>query len=322
MFDCVSIGDATMDVFLTLHEAEVLCKKDDKDCEICLKYGEKIPVDSLHKAIGGNAINNAVGLSRLGIKTALFSVHGDDEIGGVIDKTLLDEGIDSSLVIRQENTVSRYSTIINFKGERTILEYNVPHRYHMLHDFPATAWVYVSSVGNHYEDFLGALAHHVKAQNIKLAFNPNNAQLNAPLESYLPLVQECAIIFMNLEEAGRMLGKRGAVKNILSEIYDLGPKIVVITDGHEGSYAYDGDKYLQLGIVGEKVVSATGAGDAYASGFLGAIMKGLAVSEAMKWGTFNASSVVKQFGAQKGLLTISEMEEQSKNNPDFLPQEI
>lgn len=321
MFDCVSIGDATMDVFLTIHEAEVLCQKDDKDCQICLRYGEKIPVDSFNRAIGGNAINNSVGLSRLGFKTSLFSVHGDDEIGKTIDNTLLDERVDSSLVIRQPDTMSRYSTIINFKGERTILEYNVPHKYHMPHDTPETKWMYVSSVGQQYEDFLGALAHHVKDKKIDLAFTPNNAQLNAPLESYLPLVQECKIIFANLSEAKKIVGD-GNIKSLLSKIYELGPKIVVITDGHNGSYTYDGDKYLHLGIMGEKVVSATGAGDAYASGFLGAIMKELAVSEAMRWGTFNASSVVKQFGAQKGLLTFSEMEKTAKENLEFAPTEI
>ncbi len=321
MFDCVSIGDAVMDVFLTVHDANVLCKKDDKECEICLRYGEKIPVDRLDRSIGGNAINNAVGLSRLGFKTSLFSVHGDDENGRVIDQVLDQEGVDRSLVIRQENTSSRYSTIINFKSERTILEYNVPHQYHMPHDVPQTKWMYVSSVGHHYEDFLGALATHIKEKNIRLGFTPNNAQLNSPLESYLPLVQECSILFANLEEAKKMVGE-GNIKNLLSNIYELGPRIVAITDGHQGSYVYDGNRYLHLGILGNKVVSATGAGDAYASGFMGAIMKELPVSTAMTWGTFNASSVVSKIGAQSGLLNFEAIEKLTKENSHFSPSEI
>ena len=51
MFDCVSVGDATMDVYLTLHDAEVQCKRNDRECEICLKYGEKIPVDRLDRGM-------------------------------------------------------------------------------------------------------------------------------------------------------------------------------------------------------------------------------------------------------------------------------
>lgn len=328
MFDCVSIGDSIIDVFLTIHEAEVLCKKDDRDCVISFPYGEKIPVDRFDRAVGGNAVNNVIGLARLGFNTALFSMHGDDEEGKTIDDTLDHEGVDRSLVVCQPNTMSRYSTIINFKSERTILEYNLPHKYHLPIDFPNTKWVYVSSVGKQFEDFLGALSLLVKDRDINLAFTPNNAQLNAPIESYEPLLKECKIFFANLEEASRLLYHvssikyQGHIKNTLSEIYDLGPKIVVVTDGSNGSYSYDGDKFLHLGILGERIVSATGAGDAFASGFMGAIMKGKEVSEAMRWGTFNAGSVVSQIGAQKGLLALEEMEKKTEENADFLPKEI
>lgn len=330
MFDCVSVGDSMMDVYLTLHNAEVKCEFNSEKCQICLQYGEKIPVDRMDRGLGGNAMNVSVGLSRLNYNVALFTIHGDDEIGKIIDQRLDDEKIDRTLSLTLPETNSRYSTVINFKGERTILEYNMPHSYVLPESFPETKWVYVSSVGKKFEDFFAAMATLVAERNLSVAFTPNRAQLESPIESYLPLLKLCRAVFMNLQEAQRMMnktdlvgnGQTAQVKNLLSEIFELGPKTVAITDGKNGAYVYDGSKYYHLGILNAVVVSATGAGDAFASGFLGAIMKGLPTVEALRWGTMNAGSVVGKIGAQSGLLKHDQMEKILQENLGFNPREI
>ena len=329
MFDCVSIGDAIFDVFLIIHDATVHCRKDGEQCELCLRYGQKIPVEKIFRSLGGNAANNVVGLKRLGLHVGFYTVHGDDEIGERIDQYLEREQIDSSLVTVQPDTESRYSTILSFKGERTILEYNVMHKYHLLHDFPKTGWIFLSSAGKIYEDFYNAVATHVLENNINLGFNPTNVQLSSPIESYLAILENCRVIFLNKEEAARLLSKNdsekmgvGEIKNMLSDVYELGPKIVVITDGREGSFVYDGDKYYYLRVFDFPLVEMTGAGDAYASGFMAALMRNLSTVEAMRWATFNAGSVVTAVGAQKGLLKYDEIVNLLKNNLDFQAKEI
>jgi len=329
MFDCVSIGDAIFDVFLIIHDATVHCRKDGEQCELCLRYGQKIPVEKIFRSLGGNAANNVVGLKRLGLHVGFYTVHGDDEIGERIDQYLEREQIDSSLVTVQPDTESRYSTILSFKGERTILEYNVMHKYHLLHDFPKTGWIFLSSAGKIYEDFYNAVATHVLENNINLGFNPTNVQLSSPIESYLAILENCRVIFLNKEEAARLLSKNdsekmgvGEIKNMLSDVYELGPKIVVITDGREGSFVYDGDKYYYLRVFDFPLVEMTGAGDAYASGFMAALMRNLSTVEAMRWATFNAGSVVTAVGAQKGLLKYDEIDNLLKNNLDFQAKEI
>lgn len=328
-FDCVSIGDAIFDVFLMVHDATVHCRADGEQCELCFKYGMKVPVEKVFRSLGGNAANNVVGLKRLGLHTGFITTHGEDEIGERIDQYLMREGVDLSLVTRDANVDSRYSTILSFKGERTVLEYNMQHRYHFPHDFPRSSWIYLSSIGSQYEDFFNAIATHVKEKKVQLAFTPSNPQLHNKLESYEAVLAVCRVVFMNKEEAALMLAKKeaekmgvGEIKNMLSEIYDLGPQTVVITDGREGSYAYDGDKYYYLKIFDFPLVEMTGAGDAYASGFLAALMRNLPTAEAMRWGTFNAGSVVTAVGAQKGLLKYDEMKKFLTINRDFQPREV
>src|SRR4030066_210855 len=117
--DLISIGDASLDVFISPIESEALCEIDKQKCYVCFSYGEKIPVKELEFSIGGNAANNAVGTTRLGIKTAIVLTLGDDDIGKEIVKKLEGEGVDTTYVFQQPATASNYSTIVNYAGERT-----------------------------------------------------------------------------------------------------------------------------------------------------------------------------------------------------------
>jgi len=79
----------------------------------------------------------------------------------------------------------------------------------------------------------------------------------------------------------------------------------VITDGPEAAYASDGqNQYVTPPYPDPKPpISRTGAGDAFSTGFMGALMTGLTVPEALQWAPIESMSVVQGIGAQKGLLT-------------------
>ena len=113
-FDLLTIGDVMMDVFLVPTESETLCRLDTKECFVCFSYGDKIPVKTLEYSVGGNAANNSVGATRLGLKVGLVSTLGADSTGNQIVDKLEKEGVDMSFVVQQPNTGSNYSTIINY----------------------------------------------------------------------------------------------------------------------------------------------------------------------------------------------------------------
>ncbi|MBI4175091.1 hypothetical protein HY523_00565, partial [Candidatus Berkelbacteria bacterium] len=103
----------------------------------------------------------------------------------------------------------------------------------------------------------------------------------------------------------------------------LGPKIAVVTDGTQGSYAAIDGKAWFLGVrpdIPRK--ESTGAGDAFATGFSVARMLGHEVPEAMRWGTFNAEGVIQYVGPQAGLLTREAMEQVSAKFHKFVAQPI
>ena len=104
------------------------------------------------------------------------------------------------------------------------------------------------------------------------------------------------------------------VSEIMMALGKLGVKNTVITDGRNGAQCSDGVSLYFCPVVTQKRVDTLGAGDAFASGFTSAVLLGKDLITALKYGTLNANSVVGQYGAQKGLLTRSQLQNKFKNS--------
>src|SRR5688572_6139594 len=112
MLDMITFGDATLDVFLQLNEedADVKCELKDHACQLCIDYADKIPVESVVKVPGaGNASNNVVGSARLGMKSAIVSILGKDDVGEMIKRYWGKEGVDTSHVLWDSVHGTNYS---------------------------------------------------------------------------------------------------------------------------------------------------------------------------------------------------------------------
>jgi len=313
-FDLLSIGDASMDVFMTPLESDTICRLDTKECSICFDYGDKIPVKNLEFSVGGNAANNAVGTKRLGISTGIVLTLGQDSVGDIIVKRLKDEGVDATYIIEQPATSSNYSTIINYSGERTIFVYHAPRSYEFPVHLPITPWLYLTSMGESFRPFYIHMVDWLKANpQIKLAFNPGSWQMRSDFENIKDVMSLTHVIFVNRDEAEKLTGFTGSDKkerDLLIALSKLGPKICVITDGSNGSFAYDSinGKFLKAGVLPVDAYERTGAGDAFGSGTLAALIHGKPLDEALIWGTCNSASVIGYTGSQKGLLKFEEMD--------------
>ena len=317
-FDIVCVGDAIIDAFLSLHDANTHCKLNDKSRELCFECGGKIPLDDCQFLLGGNGANVSVGLSRLGYKTGLMAEIGTDEFSEKIKKSLEKEKVDHRYIQQTENAQSTFSVIINFLGERTIFTKHVKRAHKFPLDQIQSNWLYLTSLGKEWRHVYEEVFNLVSSKKWKLAFNPGVLQLDEGREEIIKLLSKTEILFVNKEEALRISNFQFPISNeitnekiiieLLKNLQKLGTKNVVITDGMMGSYAID-EKGLMLycNIYESLRIEMTGAGDAYATGALGALIYGGEIIDAMKLGTINAASVVGKIGAQPGLLTIEEM---------------
>ena len=242
-FDLLSIGDASIDLFIAPSESEALCKIDEKECLIAFTYGDKIPVKSLEFSVGGNAANNAVGAKRLGVAPAILLTLGDDSVGNQIVNTLEKESVDLTYVVQQPQTSSNFSTVVTYSGERTIFTYHAPRSYEFPFKLPVVPWAYLTSMGESFRPFYNHIIEWLKKNpSVKLAFNPGSWQIRAGLEGIGEVLSRTHIIFVNKEEAEKLTGSSphpSVDSELLLALSSLGPKVCVITDGGNGSYVYD-----------------------------------------------------------------------------------
>lgn len=333
-FDIISLGDATLDTFIEIEEANVKCSINQDKCELCLNYADKIPINSVVQKVAGNAANVAVGSSRLGLDSAFWTVLGDDDFSQKVLSKMREEKVSTKYVQMQKNAESNFAVVLNFQGERTQLIYRAPKKY-LLPTLAPAEYVYLTAMGmNHHLVYKDVLAYLAKNQ-VKMAYNPGREQIVCDQKVCTSMYSYAHILFINKEEGeliifgmqvtshkGGKKMKEDYIKSLLLRLHNLGPEIIVMTDGINGSYVFSDHKYYFIPIFPGPLVERTGAGDSYATGFLAALIHGKSVPEAMIWGTFNSWSVVQFIGPIDGLLTVRKMEALVKKNKNFKATQI
>lgn len=313
-FDVVTIGNSTIDIFFPIENSNDHFRFNEETKELCMRLGDKTIVDNVNFTLGGNAANVGVGLSKLGFKATVFSEIGKDEFGDKILNELRKENVDTSYIKQTEGTLSSVSIILTYKKERTIITEDSKRDHNFDFSNLETKWIYLTSLNREWEEAYRETLAFIKKTKTKLAFNPGTRQLDAGYEKIQDVLKETEVLIVNKEEAGQLLAKENMeIKELLKSLKALGPKVVVITDGTNGSYALDeNNNYFENCNVNSDSIERTGAGDAYSSGFLSAYMSNLDIEKAMSWGTLNASATVKKVGATIGLLTREEIEKNSQ----------
>lgn len=322
--DLVTIGDPTIDTFLKIHDAHLALQVQPDQTQLCIDYADKIPVDELHRSLGGSCANAAVAAARLGLRVAVYSVTGTDPEGRAIRNDLEGERIDTSLMALDRRHTTNASTALVFRGERTLFVWHQPRSY-QLPQLPPTAWIYASSVGPRgasvnrlHKALCCQLDHHPT----RLAFSPGTHQLRMGARALSPLLRRTELLLLNRHEARELTGLDGHPKALLEALQRLGPKTVVMTDGVGGSYAFDGDRFLRTGILSVPVVDRTGAGDGYGATLMAALQLGRPLPVAMAWGTAQSAHVVGVFGATPGLQGRRSLLAEVKAHPELVAREF
>jgi ribokinase len=328
MLDFIAIGDTTVDEFIRLKDARIACDVNDEDCTISMRWGDKIPFEFSVRVPGvGNAANAAVAAARLGLSTAFVSNVGEDDYGREIIKTFKTEGVDTRYVASNPTLPTNHHYVLWYENERTILIRHEKYPYVIPKNFAAPRWIYLSSAGEQSEQFHLDLATWLSGHpDTKLAFQPGTFQMAMGRERLASLYRHTELVACNKEEAERILDLPPTdLKSLLAHMRDLGPSIVVITDGPHGAYAYDGAKMYMVPMYPDpkEPYERTGAGDACTSTIAAALALGKPLEEALLWGPVNSMSVVQAIGAQKGLLTRERLESYLADAPaDYALREI
>lgn len=317
MFDIVTFGSATCDIFLKSKGFSVAHVKKFVTGEgIALPLGSKIPVDDVVFTSGGGGTNAAATLESQGFKVAYCGAVGDDFFSKIVFEDLKHFGIDSSYVKR----VAGHKTNISFalivpNEERTILVFKDASEMVTIDDVPwhivkNAKWIYLSPMSGKLSEILFPLLRFAKDCGVKVLSNPGSSELSLSsdkLKEYLSMVD---ILVLNQEEAA-ILTKKPMHKEdeIFKALDDMISGIAIMTKGPLGCTVSDNAHiFRSTSLISPRVVDPTGAGDAFSSGFLSGYIfqEGKdnieRISYAIQMGAANAVAALQDVGAKYPLL--------------------
>ncbi|NMC51880.1 carbohydrate kinase family protein [Candidatus Kuenenbacteria bacterium] len=307
-FDAISIGSALQDIFIL--NKDMICK----DVKVCHPFnpenmGDKINVKKMYFDIGGGGTNGAATLANMGLKTAVVCQVGRDLAGEKVISTMKNFRVNTDFVTINKKEETGYSVIfIDKDGDKTALVYRGASD---LKKYPATnisrlstKWFFITSLHANLK-LLGNIYRKAKKLGAKIAWNPGGAELNLGKEKLKNFLAQTDILFLNLKEAQKLSGvKRKNIKQIFERLERVSPgAIIAVTGGKSGAWVKNGLETLWADILDRKVVNATGAGDAFGSGFVAGLFlyKG-DVKKSLQLAMLNSNSVVTEMGAKHGLL--------------------
>ncbi|MDA1196679.1 MAG: carbohydrate kinase family protein [Nanoarchaeota archaeon] len=311
MYDVITVGSATVDIFVKTHYSKTIKKNKKKGIKSDLQaypIGSKILIDKMHETVGGGGINSAIALKRLGHKVAFLGNVGTGNNANFILNKLKKDNV-LAIAPKDKEIESGTSIILDsIEHDRTILTFkgaNDHLRWKDIKKIPKTKWFYFSTMLKESWETQKKLAAYAKKNNIHIIFNMSEYLAEKGLTYCKPILRHTTIFVCNKQEA-RILTKKKNMNEIVRTLSKAGPKIVIITDGNENVIAYDQLQTYQLATKKVKVVETTGAGDAFASSFLSGMIKRNDIKFALQLARTNAESVIQHHGATNKLLTFKQ----------------
>lgn len=312
MLKTLTIGASIVDIYVRSNDFNL--KNQDGGRWLCHAYGAKLNVDETKLTSGGGASNVAVGLSRLGFESRIISEIGHDNLGEIVKKDLLLDDVNIDLLVEERLENTGVSVIlVGADGERTVMvdrgasgmlnDYDIP-----VAQIANQDWVHISSL-NGQKETMQKILHSLRVCCTGFSWNPGGKEIEFLVKGELELEvlpEQKAIFFVNREEWQALAGRQDEINNKFN--------LVVVTAGRGGGwvYQYGVEKwYYHSGH--NAPFDTTGAGDAFATGFIAAHLKGANIELSCEWGRHNGSNVVRYYGAKQGLLTADQMDRILRN---------
>ena len=344
MKNVLVIGGATLDTIIAYEDMERLEHQSAKGLQsyLLIEEGQKIEVTEQHHFSGGGATNAAVSFQKQGLTAQLFCKLGRDVTGEAVLSELKSYGLNTDAIVYCDQLGTASSFVIpSLQGDRTVFAYRGANTALRAEEVPYdqlknSDFLYITSLSRQAAEALPEIVDKAKAEGVSVAINPGISQLKLGGSFLRNALHGVDILILNYDEAKQFMAslkqieavpdstERSAdtlldtsiqfedqhfnLREFFNTVMALGPKTVTVTDGAKGVFVAHHDKLYYHKSLTVDVVNTLGAGDAFGSGFVGALKRGLSVPDAIRSGVVNSAQVIQAPDAKSGLLDLAEME--------------
>ena len=264
---------------------------------------------------GGDALNQAVILNRLGINVSLAGAVGSDEAGRNIIRFLEEEKVEHSMVNVLDESVTTGSYVLcESSGERHFLVCgNAKHRY-LFDDYDRLKDYQLVSIGSlccmERMDRGGSLRllQEAKKRGIMTAADFSGLY-TGPEKEIRTLLEHIDYLWPSYEEAVSIAGETEPEK-IISRLKELGASNIILKLGKNGSLVRNArtGEITAIPAIEVEAVDTTGAGDNFVAGCIYGLMNGKSLEEAAEIGAVTGAVAVTAVGANKAVRNREQVE--------------
>ncbi len=311
MFDVITFGSATKDIFLRTKESIIIdSDKFSTGKGVCFSLGSKVKADDVYLASGGGGTNAAATLAIQGFNVAYCGKIGRDDAGEKVLRDLEKRGVNTDLISSTDEKPTNHSIVIDVpKIDRTILVYRGASDYHSKEDIDfdnlSAKWFYLAPFSDSSAPLFNMLVNYAVDRGIKIMANPSKAQLSDP--EIKETLKKVDILLLNGEEAA-ILTETSILddEELVKKSSNICKGVILITKGVEGVIGYGDGYYYRGKPIFPESDDKTGAGDSFGSGFLAEYMRSGSVEKSIQFGIANSTACLQELGAKNGLLKKDE----------------
>ncbi len=293
--DCITFGSATVDFFVRPKKARVVRDR------LFLPFPDKIETEEFFIDTGGAGTNVACALAHFGFEVAYIGKLGKDIASLFILEDLKRFGVKTDWVIRDDLVKTNLSVVLSAKTDRTILTYHSASLAFKASEVPwdllsSTSWVYLNSFSGPAMQTFEKILRFCSKNNTPVYWNPSKTQLSH--RSFFTWIKKADFLQLNEKEALLATRKRN-IQRAGKELAEIKGGGVIITLGKKGALFWPSSKEVwKIPSFSVKVKERTGAGDAFASGFIAGLLKGLSTEDCLRLAISNSVACLKERGAK------------------------
>lgn len=275
--------------------------------------------ETIDMYLGGDVVNEAVGMSAMGSDVKLYTAIGDDTLGSAFMSMVEGKGMDTAGIVRdKEHGTTATIVTVEADGEHgcmTLRNGAAGNMHYSLDvfdiDFTDVKLLSVASLfwsrGQRDDELKELLAAAKKAGAVTSADMVLD-QSQMTLEDISESLKYIDYLVPSYHEASYFTGK-DTPEEIAEEFHKRGVKTVVLKMGSEGVFASEDGKTYRVGTIADKVVDTLGGGDNFVAGFLTGIVEGLSLEEALYVGSASAAIAISQYGANGAVKSRQQVQE-------------
>lgn len=241
--------------------------------------------NSYLKCPGGAPANVAVGIARLGGKSAFIGRVGQDSFGRFMQQVLQQENVDTrAMTLDAEHRTSTVVVDLDQHGERTFTFMVMPSadlslQHTDLPEFKSNQWLHLCSIALSQEPSRSTAfeaMRRIKADGGWVSFDPNiRADIWRQPQELLPCLQQALqladVVKLSREELDFICPQQDIATAMEQVMADYSCKLLLVTLGAEGVWVHNRRKLQKYASRKITPIDTTGAGDAFVAGLLAAL---------------------------------------------------